>query len=314
VPTADEAEVLGGDVLEAIGFDPSTFEFETYADEWAASVTAWSRREGVRSPITWGFGFGENAELQWMNGTLAAPVATGPYPLIGLDEALERLAEQNGWMGRGGVLMDDVAVGADPASPGAGESPVELPVEATAPSESAQRGETTPPDSLPVVEPLPVETVPVDSVPVDSVPVEVPTEVATLVDVRADLWWAWDDDGSVWLLPAYTFTDTEGRVFTVPAVTDEFLIIADPVVVDPMPLDPTEPAPVDPAPVEVPVDQFGIVGLGVDEATKVLDAEGLTLRVVIEDGAALAVTEDFSTSRVNVEAADGLVVAVVSIG
>ena len=109
------------------------------------------------------------------------------------------------------------------------------------PNESApQEGETTPPDSLPVVEPLPVETVPVDSVPVDSVPVdsvpvEVPTEVATLVDVRADLWWAWDDDGSVWLLPAYTFTDTEGRVFTVPAVTDEFLIIADPVLVDPMP-------------------------------------------------------------------------------
>ncbi len=139
--------------------------------------------------------------------------------------------------------------------------------------------------------------------------------MATLVDVRADLWWAWDDDGSVWLLPAYTFTDTEGRVFTVPAVTDEFLIIADPVLVDPMPLD---PMPVEPpgrtAPNEVPVDQFGIVGLGVDEATKVLDAEGLTLRVVIEDGEALAVTEDFSTSRVNVEIADGVVVAVVSIG
>jgi hypothetical protein len=62
------------------------------------------------------------------------------------------------------------------------------------------------------------------------------------------------------------------------------------------------------------VDQFGIVGLAVDEATKVLDVEGLTLRVVIEDGAGLAVTEDFSTSRVNVEVADGVVVAVVSIG
>ncbi len=38
-----------------------------------------------------------------MNGTLATPVATGPYPLIGLDEALERLEEQNGWFGGGGV-------------------------------------------------------------------------------------------------------------------------------------------------------------------------------------------------------------------
>jgi hypothetical protein len=304
VPSADEAEALAGGVLEAVGLDPAEFEFETYADEWAASVTAWSRLDGVRSPIAWGFGFGENAELQWMNGTLATPVATGPYPLIGLDEALERLDEQNGWMGRGGVLMDDVAVGVDPASSGA----VELPVEVTVPAESApQEGETTPPDSLPVVEPLPVETVPVDSV-----PVEVPTEVATLVDVRADLWWAWDDDGSVWLLPAYTFTDTEGRVFTVAAVTDEFLIIADPVLVDPMPLD---PMPVEPLPGELPApDTSAIIGLGVDDATKVLEGQGVTLRVVIGDGAALAVTDDFSTSRVNVEVADGTVVAVVSIG
>ena len=122
VPTADEAEALAGDVLEAIGLDPADFEFETYADEWAASVTAWSQLDGVRSPIAWGFGFGENAELQWMNGTLATPVATGPYPLIGLDEALGRLEEQNGWMGRGGVFMDDVAVGADPATSGVGRS------------------------------------------------------------------------------------------------------------------------------------------------------------------------------------------------
>jgi hypothetical protein len=321
VPTADEAETLAGDVLEAIGLDPADFEFETYADEWAASVTAWSQLDGVRSPITWGFGFGENAELQWMNGTLATPVATGPYPLIGLDEALERLEEQNGWMGRGGVFMDDVAVGADPASSGAVESPAEAPVEVTVPDESVpQQGETTPPDSLPVVEPLPVETVPVDSVPVetvpvdsvpvDSVPVEVPTEVATLVDVRADLWWAWDDDGSVWLLPAYTFTDTEGRVFTVAAVTDEFLIIADPVLVDPMPL----PTPVEPPVDVVEPDTSAIIGLGIDDATTTLEGQGFTLRVVIEDGEALAVTEDFSTSRVNVEVADGVVVAVVSIG
>jgi hypothetical protein len=149
-------------------------------------------------------------------------------------------------------------------------------------------------------------------VPVDSVPVEVATEVATLVDVRADLWWAWDDDGSVWLLPAYTFTDTEERVFTVPAVTDEFLIIPEPTLVDPMPVEPLPAEP--PAEVPEPGDQYGIVGRSVDEAATVLDAEGLTLRVVIEDGEALAVTEDFSTSRVNVEVADGVVVAVVSVG
>jgi hypothetical protein len=310
VPTAGEAETLAGDVLEAVGLDPATFEFETYADEWAASVTAWSRLDGVRSPIPWGFGFGENAELQWMNGTLATPVATGPYPLIELDEALERLEEQNTWFGGGGVLMDDVAVGADPAESGAAEVPVDVTAEL-----APQQGETTPPDTLPPVEipplgTLPPETLPPETLPVETIPVEVATEVATLMDVRADLWWAWDDDGSVWLLPAYTFTDTEGRVFTVAAVTDEFLIIVDPVTVDPMPL----PTPVEPPVDVVEPDTGAIVGLPIDDATKTLEGQGFTLRVVIEDGEALAVTEDFSTSRVNVEIADGIVVAVVSIG
>jgi hypothetical protein len=321
VPSAEEAEALAADVLETIGLDPATFEFETYADDWAASVTAWSQLDGVRSPISWGFGYAGNAELQWMNGTLATPVPTGPYPLIDLDDALERLEEQNGWFGGGGVAMGDVALMTD--SSGSTESGVDpaqpVPVEGeTAPADTVSPPPTdlTPVDTLPVdsvpVDSVPVDTVPVDTVPVDSVPVEVTTEVATLVDVRADLWWAWDDDGSVWLLPAYTFTDTEDRVFTVPAVTDEFLIIPEPALVDPMPVEPLPAEP--PAEVPEPADQYGIVGRSVDEATKVLDAEGLTIRVVIEDGEALAVTEDFSTSRVNVEVADGVVVAVVSIG
>lgn len=319
VPSAEEAEALAAVTLEAIGVDATSFEFETYADDWAASVTAWSQLDGVRSPISWGFGYGENAELQWMNGTLATPVATGPYPLIGLDEALDRLEEQHSWFG-GGVATGDVALMSD--SMGAAEPSVD-----PAPTTQGE-GETAPTDTVSeppidtasdvsvtvetLVESVPVEPLPVESVPVESVPTEVAKEIATLIDVRADLWWAWDDDGSVWLLPAYTFTDTEDRVFTVPAVTDEFLIIPEPTLVDPMPVEPLPAEPSTDAP--EPGDQYGIVGRSVDEAIKVLDAEGLTLRVVIEDGESLAVTEDFSTSRVNVEVAEGVVVAVVSIG
>ncbi|HYN35223.1 MAG TPA: hypothetical protein VES40_21540 [Ilumatobacteraceae bacterium] len=292
VPTADEAEALAADVLEEVGLDSASFSFDTYADDWAASVTAYGQFDGVRSPVAWGFGFGENSELQWMNGTLATPIATGPYPLIGLDEALQRLDEQNMWFGGGPAVMNDMAVTSEAATDVVAEPPVSTP--------------------------MPTETIPVGSVPVESIPVEtIPVEVtvSTLVDVRADLWWAWDDDGSVWLLPAYTFTDTEDRTFTVAAVTDEFLVIADPVLVDPMPLDPSpvEPAPVDPA-TTAPVDTSDIIGLGVDDATKVLDGRGLTLRVVVDDGVALAVTEDYSSSRVNVEVVDGVVTAVVSIG
>ena len=282
VPSADEAETLAADVLETIGLDPASFEFETYADDWAASITAWSLLDGVRSPISWGFGYGENAELQWMNGTLATPVATGPYPLVGLDESLERLDEQNSWFGVGSrratshgravvrrcsatwpveretAPPESVRVESVPVDSAGREVPVE-----TVPVESVPV-ETVPVETVPV-ETVPVDTVPVDTVPVDSVPVEVTPEVATLVDVRADLWWAWDDDGSVWLLPAYTFTDTEDRMFTVPAVTDEFLIIPEPALVDPMPVEPMPAEP--PTDVPEPDDQYGIVGRSVDEAS-----------------------------------------------
>jgi hypothetical protein len=330
VPSAEEAESSAVRLLGELGLDAEAFELETYADEWSASVTAWQELGGVRAPVAWGFGFGGDAELQWMSGSLATPVATGPYPLIGLDEALLRLEEQSTWFGDVALMSGDSAVASDASggeaatSDDAAETPqATLPVESvpgdTVPVESvpveSEPVDTAPVDTVPL-DTVPVETLPVDTVPVDTVPVDsVPTEVAVLVDVRADLWWAWDEDGSVWLLPAYTFTDTEGRIFTVPAVTDEFLIIAEPVLAEPLPVDP-QPGVAEPAPVEVPEPDLGglVVGLTVDEATERLAADGWSLRVVVEDGEALAVTDDFVTSRVNVEVVDGVVTAVSSIG
>jgi beta-lactam-binding protein with PASTA domain len=61
-----------------------------------------------------------------------------------------------------------------------------------------------------------------------------------------------------------------------------------------------------------------IVGLSVADATAKLEAEGLTLRVVMRDGENLAVTADFLENRVNVatETKDGteVVTQVVSTG
>ena len=264
----------------------------------------------------------------------------------------------------GGVERLAVAdAGSEVASSDGGGSTGSAGVDAVAPAESASRpptsqtepgtvevdppgtvpGGTTPSDTLPVntapvttvpgqappPDTTPVETVPVDvpaeTIPVETVPVDPPEpEVAVLVDVRADFWWSWDEDGSIWLLPAYTFTDTEGRTHTVAAVTDEYLIVVEaPVPVEPMPMpDPdvpqTSPEPqVDPAePVDTPskVDTSGVVGLTVDEATKVLAERGLTLRVAREDGEDLAVTMDFVETRVNVATEDGVITEVLSVG
>ena len=326
VPTADEAEKLVTDLLVQLDQNPEDFEFDTYADEYSASVTAWSALDGVRSPVAWGFGYGENGALQWMNGVLATPVAAGPYPLIGLDEALVRLDEQAYWYG-GGVYTDDMATtGGASVSEGRttpAEPPIVAPTEPAPPADETQLPPETqsapetqlPPETSAVADDEPVEIAPIDTIPVEPM-------VATLVDVKADLWWAFDDDGSVWLLPAYSFTTSDDGIFTVPAVTDEFLVIVEPPVGEPLPMpvpveEPVE-SPVDPA-TEPPVsvveaDTSGIEGVGVPEATAVLESRGLSLRVVREDGVDLAVTEDFSSSRVNVAVDVGIVTGVVSIG
>jgi hypothetical protein len=344
VPDAAAAETRVTDLLTAMGEDPEAYTFETYADEWFASVNAWTELGGIRSPMAWGFGFGGEGVLQYANGLLADPVATGPYPLVDLDGALTRLAEQSQWVGDVARLDADIATSSDSSegsSEGAGVtgSAGSGGVDAAQPPSSAVEAPTTDPGVAPSTEPpspetvpgdtvasgsTPIESVPVETVPVETVPVEVPEpEVAVLVDVRADFWWSWDEDGSIWLLPAYTFTDTEGRTHTVAAVTDEYLILVEP----PMPVDPMpEPAPapdvpptsspqpaVDPVP-PTELDTSGIVGLTVDEATKLLAERGLTVRVAREDGEDLAVTMDFVDTRVNVATEAGVITEVLSVG
>ena len=100
----------------------------------------------------------------------------------------------------------------------------------------------------PPAEDVPVATVPFEQMPIDELPQPEPVTV-TLVDVEADVWWAWDADGSVWLLPAYRLIDTDGGWHVVPAVTDEFMIQVEPSIVD-GPLPAPEPMPVDPMPAE----------------------------------------------------------------
>ncbi len=298
VPTAAEAEQRARDVVASIGADPAAYQFETYADEWYASVSAVHRVDGLFDAGRFDFGFGADGVMQYASGQLAEPQRVGPYPLVGLDDAVARLADQNSmWFGggyaRGGVaIMEDVPVGV-------AESAVDESV----------AGEAT--------EPLPPETMPVGDLPVDSmVPEEFPEPEAitvTLVDVEADVWWAWDADGSVWLLPAYRFVDTDGGWHVVPAVTDEFMIQAEPTVDGPLPV--PEPLPVETVPgepIEPPATEpgepalfdatllEGSLGKSLADFTADAEALGATVRVIEQDGVGLAVTDDFGFSRVNV--------------
>ena len=291
VPTAAEAEQRARDLVASTGADPAAYQFETYADEWYASVSAVRRVDGLFDAGRFDFGFGAEGVMQYASGQLAEPQRVGPYPLVGLDEAVARLADQNSmWFGggyaRGGVaIMEDVPVG----------------VAESAVDESAA-GEAT--------EPLPPETMPVEDLPVDPMlPEEFPEPEAvtvTLVDVEADVWWAWDADGSIWLLPAYRFIDTDGGWHVVPAVTDEFMIQAEPTVDGPLPIPEPLPAPAPDAPPAttanfVTTDFDDLVGLPLDEFTDLAKRRGAETRVVVLDGEGLDTTDDFNPARVNVD-------------
>jgi len=279
VPSADEAEATAISYLEAMGVDTSTLAVETWADEWSANVSANEQIDGVTAR-TWSFGFGGDAMLRYAHGSTATPQPVGPYDLIDLDTALERLNDgrygYGSWGGGIAVLESDVAIGA----PAIAEAPPE------------QGDVEMPGDEFPEPEEITV----------------------TLTDVGADLWWVWDVDGSAWLLPAYAFAGDDGGTYVVPAVTDEFLVEVEPPIDQPMP----EPMPVEPdggpgdgaEPLPAPdmylpgfddptLDEW--IGTTLDEfEAAVADFGWGPVRVAWADGEGYDLTEDYVIGRVNI--------------
>jgi hypothetical protein len=305
VPSAEEAEAKARELLADLGVDASAMKFDTYADEWSASVNitelvttdAASQSDGVPTGRYWGFSFGAEGSLQWANGLLAEPQPVGPYTLIDLDTALARLREQVS--GNGAPMPVDMV---EPVSPDAATSELVDPAVTAEPKPGSGVGDvevvpnsgvSAPPDSSMGGEP-PFETYPAPE------PITV-----TLVDVQADLWWAWAADGSVWMVPAYRFIGDDGGWYTVPAVTDDLLVEVAPPTVTAVPLPEPAPATV-PAVDTIPTDPSDtsalqpLVGLSIEEFGANAEAMGWQVRIVEIDGESQAVTMDFLSNRVNV--------------
>lgn len=316
VPTEAEAEAAATALLGDMGLDAANYELTTYADQWGASVTAYLLLDGHRSPLSVNVGFGENGAITWASGTLAQPQSAADYPLVSPEAGLARLNDQSGqwgWFGYGGGVgmmrgaVEDVAVSPANETAGggvagvAGDQPITAPV--------------CDPAADCVVEPMPMEEITV-----------------TLTSVRLDLTMVWDEDGTVWLLPAYTYTSTDGGEYSVIAVDESLLDLPEPTPVDTVPVDTVAPgdtvAPDTtvasngdfPAPdvtfPDTPKDALAaiVVGMSVDEATKLVEANGWTLRVSTLDGEGQALTEDYSVSRMNVAVEAGVITAIEFIG
>ena len=335
IPTADEAEASALALLTSLGGDPAAYELETYADEWGASVTAFLVLDAVRSNLSFNIGYGEQGAITWAGGFLAAPQRGADYPRIGVDAAIERLNDQsNAWMTGYGPAVRDAGVSAEPAVMPAVEPDATSDVTGSATGDatgsatgSGDAGSDTvateapaEPGATDCTDPA-VSCVAVD--PVDSVD---PTPmVIDLNGVTSSLEQVWAADGTVWLLPGYAFTGADGMMANVLAVEDQYLEQAEPEVLPdvvplpaPMPAETAvpgtdgvgEPVPV----VDAGFDGSTLVGLTVDEASKLAEASGWTVRVAREDGVDLAVTMDYRDNRFNVAVEAGVVTEVVSIG
>ena len=294
VPSKDDAIARAEDLFGSLGYDMSQYELEAYADEWGANVTAFRLLNGVRSPLSLSVGFGGGGAVTWASGSLAEPQAAGDYPLVDGATALARLNDRSGkwgWFG-GGVMY---------ASGGAAVRGVATVDAATTPAP-----EPAPTDTNVVAQPMPA--------PVDSVPAPEPITI-TLNSMTLDITMVWGDDGTVYLLPAYTFGSADNGNYTIVAVDESLLDLPDPVAVDPAV---TEPMPVETTPAvapEITADQAAVlVGMSLDDATVAAEANGWLLRVSTLDGQAQPLTMDYLTNRVNVSVQDGSVVGIDNIG
>lgn len=275
-------------VMQAAGL--GTWQFDVSSAEYGYLVGT-QDLDGKRSPMTLSFSFDHDGAITFAEGSLATARPVGDYPLITPDEALQRLNDRSQMYVTGmGVADSGVAAPAIAASAG-----------------DAQ----TPGTAVDVPAPQPIDPQPVEPQPVEPQPVERVERAVT--DVRLGLLMHWDVDNVVWLVPAYEFLDGEVVVASISAVTDEYFQIEG-TAVDPGVSEPAvpEPAPfprpgADDAPAQsAPPD---VIGLGEDEAGKVLEQAGWQARVIKIDGEGLVVTADYSTTRLNLEIDKGIVVA-----
>lgn len=282
VPSDGEARALFTSLMEKMNLNADDLVLESYADEWGASVYAYVKIDGVRSPLTVSVGFGAEGAVTFASGFLGEVTDGASYPRIGTAAALERLnSDYANPMLRGGVAIDDVVA--------------------------------TPDTAVPVPSPD-VTAVDMPTIPVESVPVDVPIEVQeiTIVAVEEELVMLYGADGSIYLVPGYAFIAAEDEYgytprYTVSAMPDEYVQQADPIDVS---IEPAidEPVPSDPVVTEVSAAEAeGLIGLSESAALDTAKANGWEVRVVSRDGEDFAVTMDYRMDRVNLTIVDDTV-------
>lgn len=139
----------------------------------------------------------------------------------------------------------------------------------------------------------------------ETIPLSIPLTGVRLTLMESNL-----SNGTHVLLPAFTFSNADGDVGTVLAITDEFLVF--PKLDNPPTDNPGTPEPSPDAPV-VPLtgeSSATLIGLTEEEATKVATGNGWAVRIAMRDGTAFSLTMDYRQDRVNLVVVKNLVTKV----
>jgi hypothetical protein len=334
LPTANEATTIVEGLLASMGQSLDSMSIEANTDNWGTYATAWREYGGIRSPLSWNFGFGSDAELRYASGAMIE-FSKGPkYPQVNTTAGVERLGDPrySGWFGYGIMASDTATKSATSA----------LTEPAVAPS-----SEVAPVEPLPVPETAVAETV-VEGVPETVVEESPVAQDVSIVSVAQSLTPVIDSENNVWLLPSYDYTTKEGYTVSALALEDKYIDQTNgdttTTIVEPGPIEPgpMEPNPIEPGPSDgasTPGDAGGgssgspgtativdggsigsevvlpteadaksLIGMGEAEAVKLIESRGWVARIGSRDGEEYMLTMDYSDSRITLGIEKAIVV------
>lgn len=231
VPTDAEARALAEALFADLGLPGDVTIQEVWADDWGAWVHGATTLGGVPTDLSVSAAWGGEAKLTSFSSTLAEPADAGSYPTVDAERAVQRLEEQGGGWGGLPIARPLPAIGS-----------------LDAPTRSDDVASSAGEDVAPDADPTPMPTEPVIDLPLPDPDAEPELVEVTLVDVVPVLLQQWDVDGTAWLLPGYRFTDAEGGIWQVLAVSDDYLDVGEPDVPAPGVTDPGVSGPGEPAP------------------------------------------------------------------
>jgi hypothetical protein len=292
VPSGEEAESMFKQMLKDLGLKSKDFIIEIYADEWSASATGYLKIDGVRSPLMWSASYGADSKLAFASGVLAKITPGADYPRIGTAQGIERLNDQQyGWGGsmvRGGVAYNDMAVASSDA-----------PSDSTASETNVGEPVSTEPTILEGT---------VDSTIEDQ---EIPITEIEIVAVEEELVSLYGADGSIYLVPGYSFLAAKEAGYTprylVSALPDEFIeetnvesVSTTPADVSgvpaPAPIDPSNPVTDEPNITQEAADT--LLKMSERAATQMAVSNGWEVRVGQRDDETFMLTKDWIATRV----------------